>query len=109
MKIYVASPYSHINKAIQEDRYADAMKYTAELFKLGYYAISPIVYGHEMARIYELPTDAAWWEGFNFWLMDSCDVVHVYMMPGWEESKGIKEEIEYAKSQGIPIIYVPEK
>ena len=29
----------------------------------------------------------------------------VYQMPGWENSRGVKEEIEFAKSKGIKITY----
>lgn len=43
--IYVASPYSHPDKKIQEERYVLVSKACAELVSKGYIAFSPITYG----------------------------------------------------------------
>lgn len=106
MRIYVASPYSHINLAVQEERYLDVMDYVARLIREGKHAFSPIVYGHEMAKYHKLPTDALFWEEFNHGFLLLCDIVHVYCLDGWETSKGVTAEIKFAQEHSIPVVSV---
>lgn len=46
------------------------------------------------------------WEDFmhiDLAMIEICDVI--YMMKGWENSTGAKTELEYAKANGVEIIY----
>lgn len=46
------------------------------------------------------------WEDYmhiDFAMLEVCDVI--YMMKGWEQSKGAKEELEHAKKLNLEIIY----
>ena len=40
-------------------------------------------------------------------MIDSCD--YVFLIPGWEESRGAKIEREYAEKKNIPIVYTIEE
>jgi hypothetical protein len=104
--IYVASPYSHDSKQIMHERYLDVMEYCHHLLLQGHFPFSPIVYGHELALRHDLPTDAEFWWNFNEAFMRRANCLHVYCLPGWKESKGVKKEIEYAEEKGIPIVYL---
>lgn len=105
---YLASPYSHPDSNVHEERYQAVMKHNAELFRAGIIAYSPIVYSHELSKKYSMPTDAEFWWFFNKAMMDRCDGLIVYMMTGWQESKGVLKEIEYAKEIGMTCVYHEE-
>lgn len=105
MIVYVASPYSHPDPQIMQFRYEVIRDYCAELIQQGTFAFSPIIYGHEMAKFNEMPTDAAWWEAFNFAFLSIAQELHVCCMDGWKESKGVQAEIDFAEKNGIPVTY----
>lgn len=111
--IYVASPYTFKSPSIErvywkmKFRHAAVERYVAHLIKQGEFPYSPIVYAHEISHRYALPTDAEWWKSFNEHMLRKADVLHVYNMEGWEQSKGIAMEMQFAEACGIPIVHVP--
>jgi len=52
-----------------------------------------------------LPTDTTWeqYMEVDYKLMDICDTI--YMLSGWENSKGANAELEYAKKRKMNIVY----
>jgi len=105
--IYVASPYSHPEHKVMEERYHLVMKYCSDLINRGQIPFSPIVYGHELAKKHNLPTDAKFWDEFNMSFLRLSRVLHVYCIPGWEKSVGVRREIDFATEIGIPIVIIP--
>jgi hypothetical protein len=103
--IYVASPYSHPDKKIQEERYVLVSKACAELVSKGYIAFSPITYGHTLIGFKDMPGDWKFWNNFCISFLEKCETMIVLTIPGWEESVGIKEEIEFAKKNNIKVFY----
>jgi hypothetical protein len=106
MYIYVASPYTHPDLTVRTDRFLRAMQYTAELNLEGRWAFSPIVHCHEMAIRYELPVDFAYWMRFNGALLQPARELHVLQLDGWEESRGVRFEIEFSEICQKPVTYV---
>ena len=104
--IYIASPYSHEDKLVRNSRFEQIAKITAKLTANGIVAFSPIAYGHTLLNYEKLPTNWAFWQNFCLSFLQHCDELWVYQMDGWEQSKGIAEEIEFAKKKGITIKYV---
>jgi len=104
--IYIASPYSHPNEDIRHQRYVEACKYAGFLIKQGIWAFSPIAHSHPIAQQLGLDTSFALWCGFDLDMLSRCDKLHVLMLPGWEDSKGITAEIEAARRLGIDITYI---
>lgn len=51
------------------------------------------------------PTYESWKERCRC-LIDICDMMIVIKAPGWEESVGVMDEIEYAKQGKLPIFFV---
>ena len=47
--IYVASPYTHEDPAVREERYLAALRYTAKLLANKRWCFSPIVHCHDLA------------------------------------------------------------
>lgn len=107
--IYIASPYTHENEDIRNLRYNKVSYYVADLVSNGYVAISPITYGHTLLNYKEMPTDFDFWENFCIGLLSKCDIMYVYKLDGWDQSKGVINEIKYAEENNIPIVYVVER
>jgi hypothetical protein len=105
--IYVASPYSHPSDDIRENNFRDVSTYTAKIVSEGFVALSPITFGHTLLGFSEMPSHWEFWKNFCISFLEKCDELHVYMMPGWDVSRGVSEEIEYATENGIPVVYVP--
>jgi len=103
--IYIASPYSHEDKTIEHERYETVAKITAKLTKEGVIAFSPITYGHTLLRYEDLPAEYEFWETFCLSFLKRSNEFHVYMMPGWDKSKGIANETKYAIENRIPVVY----
>lgn len=103
--IYLASPYSHADPAIREERYIAACKKTAQYASKGIAIFAPIVHSHPVAA-YMDPADCL---NFNLWmkldlpiLKDAAEL-HVLCIDGWRTSKGVTREMEFAEQCGIPI------
>ena len=104
--IYVASPYTHHDKGVVEENYRRVSRYSAEIVSEGLVAISPITYGHTLVGFKSMRTDWEFWTNFCLSLLSKCDSMHVLMIEGWDKSRGVAEEIEYAKENNIPIHYI---
>lgn len=107
--IYLASPYSHPNDEIREQRFKDIAKISAKLNSEGIIAFSPIVYGHTLLDYKEMPTNWGFWQTFCLSFLQHCDELHVYMMEGWKMSSGIREEIKYAEENNILVKFIEYK
>lgn len=106
--IYLASPYSNKDPHIVRDRFLLVEQCTALLIQQGIFVWSPIVHCHEMAAKYKLPTDAAFWKSYNFDFIRRADAVYILRIPGWDESVGVKMEMDLANSAMIPLVFVNE-
>lgn len=102
--IYLASPYSHPNPAVREQRYIMARIFTLWALQQPLPLFSPIVYGHEFGSQLGYVFEA--WKTLNDAMIRACEQVWVLRIDGWEDSRGVKHEIEFARSLGKPIIYV---
>ena len=106
---YIASPYSHEDPAIMEDRYKAVMKITAEYLQGKIHVYSPIVHCHEIAKVYSLPKDYNFWKAYNKTMLDKADKLIVVMLDGWENSIGVSDEIKFATSRNKHILFLPEE
>lgn len=107
--IYVASPYTHHDRRIQEHRFLMAEFITSQMLAQRTIAFSPIVYAHRMAEKYDLPTDAEFWKFFNNSIMRRSESIVVLKLYGWEASHGVAHEISLAQELDIPILYYAVK
>jgi|LakMenEpi03Aug12_release.lakeMendotaPanAssembly.Ray.scaffolds.fasta_scaffold1268224_2 hypothetical protein len=109
MIIYLASPYSHPDDSVREENYNKIAKLAAKMVSEGHVVMSPIAYGHNLLPLCKMPSDWLFWKNFCLTFLDKCEEIIVYKMEGWENSTGVKEEIEFAKSKGIKITYKEEE
>jgi hypothetical protein len=104
--VYLACPYTHSDKKVEEERFQQISKIAADLNKKGILAFSPITYGHTLLGYAEMPSNWAFWQTFCLSFLEHSKEIRVYKMEGWEESRGVQEEIEFAKNKGIKIKYI---
>lgn len=102
--IYLASPYSHPDARVREERFRQACVATAELLRLGHVVFSPIVHSHPLCE-FGLPGDWSWWERVDGEMLRRCDRVVVLMIDGWIDSLGVAAEIAMAHELGKPVRY----
>lgn len=103
--IYLASPYSHADIAVREQRFRAACLAAARLIEAGHVVFSPIAHGHPIAQ-HGLPADWTFWEPFDREHLERSDEVVLLMLDGWQESVGVQAEIQIARELGKPIRYL---
>ena len=108
-KIYLATCYCYpgttfLSWFVEKWRYHQVCRETARLMELGYNVFSPITHSHPIP-VSALYDTHDFWLGMDFDWIDCCDEVWVFQQRGWEKSRGVAAEIEYAQIKGIPIVY----
>ena len=103
--IYLASPYSHSDAHVREQRFRAVCRAAARLMRNGDVVFSPIAHGHPIA-LHGLPTDWRFWERHDREQLARCDEVIVLMLDGWRDSEGVQAEIRIAAELGKPVRYL---
>lgn len=103
--MYLASPYSNPDPAVREQRFREACRVTAALVHAGYVVFSPVVHSHFLAE-HGLPNTWAFWRKQDETFLERADSLVVLMLPGWQESVGVRGEIEIARELGKPTVYL---
>jgi hypothetical protein len=95
--IYLASPYSHPEQSVRDDRYDAVTKLAAKLVEKGVYFIPPITFNVPLAPYLTNP-DTSWefWKPFDLMLIDRCDELWIFTYPGFYQSVGLRAEVLYA-------------
>lgn len=104
--IYIASPYTHHDKKIQEKRYVDTRRFCAESLRDGYNVFSPIVHWHEASIYHDIPGHYETFREYSQSAILACDCVWVLALDGFDESRGVNEEIAFARENGKHVVYV---
>lgn len=108
---YISSPYSSgrmegKDRNIEMDwRYREAMRFVAWCTRKGKKVFSPIVHMHQVAKFHELPVDFQFWKDYNESMIWPASEFIVLQLPGWDESTGVKKELEVAQEVGLKILY----
>ena len=95
--IYIASPYSSPIHAVREDRAYQVAAFAAHCFNRGLIVYCPIASWHWVAQEHSLPTDAKAYERLNFQFSRAAQETYILKLDGWEESKGVMQELIWAK------------
>jgi nucleoside 2-deoxyribosyltransferase len=103
--IYLASPYSHPDAGVREQRFRAACRATAALFHAGRTLFSPIAHSHPMVE-HGLPTNWEFWQRCNVEHLQRCDELVILTLDGWQESVGVQAEIRIAGELGKPVSFL---
>lgn len=106
--VYLAGPYTHHDKAVEQERFEALTSLTGYLMEvsqepLAFY--SPITHGHAVVK--HTPNISRMRE-HDFWMhqcyamLRRARLLVVVPMPGWKESKGVNMEISWAVQHNIP-------
>jgi hypothetical protein len=107
--VYLASPYSHVDPLVREERFHKACAAAARLMRSGCAVFSPIAHSHPVEQHFGGVV-----EGLDFWMKQDvailrhCSRLVVLRLNGWERSKGIATETALAKQLGIPVEFIDE-
>ena len=102
--IYLASPFTHDDPAIRQQRFEAACRAAAALICRGQTVFSPIAHSYVICR-YGVPLDWRFWQRHDRRYLEVCDEVVVLMLDGWRESVGVQAEIAIARELGKPITF----
>lgn len=106
--IFISSPYSHPDKSVQESRYELICELASILINKGEYPISPIINGHPTTK-YGVRGDWEFWSNYCIEILSVCQKVYVVDLDGWQESTGVKYEIDLAKSLDKEVYLINNK
>lgn len=114
---YLASPYSSgapwwltgTNKQktmLLTIRHEQIQSIASALIEQGYMLIEPIGSCHFKHEHFDLEAHYEYWQRRDRRLIDASDGIIVAMLPGWRDSTGVTDEIDYATKQGKPVWYL---
>ena len=97
-KVYISGAIAHYDLEERRQAFDRAERY---LVLKGYEPVNPFKNG--------LPDEAHWREHMraDIGLLLDCD--YIYMLQGWELSKGAKLELDVASSCGIKVLFERDK
>jgi hypothetical protein len=116
--IYLASPYSAKihdcaadmpncrDEVTEHKRYIEACYACGMLMMNGDTVYSPIAHWHLIDRLMQGSIGYEDYLAADFEMIDLCSELHVLMLDGWKESRGVTLEIEYAKLKNKPVKYL---
>ena len=104
--IYLAVPYSHDDPQVRHERFRAANRAAGQLMQQGHKVFSPISHTHPIAIECDLPKGWDYWESFDRAYMNHCYKIVVLCVEGWENSKGIRAELQIAYELGLEVEYM---
>lgn len=102
--VYMASPFTHADKAVEEFRYTEAAKACGWLMNnvpdiQCFY--SPIASVHLVAKTCKLPGHWEYWATVDECILSRCTEIWTLCIPGWKTSTGVNAERKIAARVGL--------
>jgi hypothetical protein len=97
--VYLASPYSHPEPSVREERFQEVCRAAAHLM------FSPIAHTHPISLVGSLPGEWEYWKSYDEAVLSTCRSLVVLQLENWEQSKGIQGEVEIAGRIDLPTYY----
>lgn len=104
--VMVLSPYTDGDYGVVQRRVEQTQDYFMKLLELGMTPFSAIMQCHDVSNRKEIAGTFTQWGKYCLDMMSIADEIHVLMLDGWEESVGVRQEIEHAKSLNLQVSYV---
>ncbi len=104
---YISNPYNGTEEQ-KAERARIAAQVCGKLLKMGIHAWSPIVHNHAMMKSSEFALEErrSLILDFDFSLLRSAQGMLALTIDGWEQSYGVKAEIELCEKLSIPVKYL---
>lgn len=104
--LYMASPYSHEDSSVMDERFDAACEAYVALLSEGHIVFAPIPFCHSVARLFDLHTNFTFWQLQDLYFVRTCRAFVALMLPGWKESVGLQAELTHAQYWGKQILYI---
>lgn len=101
MNIYVSGRYSAADHEGIEENILEAKKFAVDIWNAGHAAFCPHLNTQHFERLCKVSHEK--YLDFDMKMLLICDAI--FMVPGWEDSKGANAELARAKEIGLPIYY----
>jgi len=111
-RIYLACPYSARlsngtpDETLMHLRFLQVCAMAGKIIEDGYVVFSPISHSVPIADTLDNHLDADFWLGQDSHFIEWADEVWVLMLPGWEDSAGVKREIAMAEKIHKPVMFI---
>lgn len=107
--IYLASPYTHDDPAVRQERFEAVCAKLAHLAVKAPHLVvySPIAHWHPVALAHNLPVDHTFWQHQDRAMITRSDALWVLALPGYLESIGVNSEVQFALDLHKPVVYCP--
>lgn len=102
---YLASPYTNYPHGLANAA-IDVAAVAGELMRRGVIVFAPIVHGHAVTESVSLPLDHAFWMRECRAPFLGCASLIVAKLPGWDHSRGVAMEIEWAADLDMPTFHL---
>jgi Domain of unknown function (DUF4406) len=99
--VYISGPITPNHRFSIEDNVAEALRTFISLTNMGIPAFCPHLVA--LAPSCHLEVKYTVWLEYDLVVITRC--THMLMLPRWKESSGAMQEMEYAKSLKIPILF----
>lgn len=103
--VYLACPYTHDDPLVRQNRFMAANGMAARLLHRGIMVFSPITHSHLLAA-YGFPPGWDYWEPWGREYLAVCKAMVLLRLPGWEDSIGVRAEMEIMCEADKPIYFV---
>lgn len=108
--VYLAGPYSHPDKHVQQIREVLHNDYTFLIYDVYKQPVfGPITQSAVLAENYNLSGAYDYWKQMDRMMVRKCDAVWVIAIPGWKESIGVTDELNLARKLKKEILFIEEK
>ena len=104
--IYIASPYNHPDQAVMQKRHDEVCAYAGMMISRGWCIFSPIAHNVAVLKASDIKPGWQNWQRFDLDMLERAEQLYVFMLDGWQQSKGVRGEMKFAKSNNIPIQFV---
>ena len=94
---YLASPYSHPDPLVREERFRLACKAAAMLMQRGEIVFCPIAHSHPIELAMRAQGDHAFWQRQDQPFLEFSSRFALLRIDGWETSKGVAYELAWAQ------------
>lgn len=106
-RIYLGCPYTHNDPKVMEQRAEIATVMAAYYMKkYNYLVFSPITQGHAICKYGVDHNFEAWKEMDLSIIKDWANEFHYLPLEGYKDSKGLRQEFEFAKKHGIKTVKI---
>jgi hypothetical protein len=102
---YLGAPYSAPTEAEKAERLKKVTEFAARKIAEGVVVYSPLTHNGAIIATGLMPQGFQYWEALDGEMFKRCDALMVLKLPGWENSVGLKKELEWAAAQGKPVEY----